>query len=70
VTREARAHRVEHDVARQLEQMCVALDELIVVPTLEEVPGIAVAQLNHFAYTPFNLCIPTEMSASGVWMRR
>lgn len=48
MTCEPGPNRVEHDVAGQLEQMRVALDQLVVKAALEEVSTVVVAPVESF----------------------
>jgi hypothetical protein len=66
MTCEPGPNRVEHDVAGQLEQMRVALDQLVVKAALEEVATGVVAPVE-----PFRIHAVQPVHATGdVWLRR
>jgi hypothetical protein len=63
---ESGANGVEHDVAGQLEQVRVALDELAVKPALEEVASVVVAPVE-----PLRVhTVQPVHSARDIWFRR
>lgn len=56
--RDGRTHRVKHDVAGELLQMAVLLDENRLVPPLEEMADVAMAAIEALGVDPVQLAHP------------